>query len=139
MDRNIGSRGTGYQETAGNIHYQFGRKDPFPHSSATIYTSSGSTTIGAGTSTTGVTTATAVLNPTTFYYATSSSYPNWCTEARATTYIWNDSQVLSAESYDGKKSIFDPSPAGFSNAIYPETAIHPQHRQSVKTQPQKNR
>ncbi|MFR9589154.1 MAG: hypothetical protein SNF86_07080, partial [Rikenellaceae bacterium] len=35
---------------------------------------------------------------------------NWCSEAQATTYLWNDIQAALAS---GKKSIFDPSPAGW--------------------------
>ncbi|MFR9563889.1 MAG: hypothetical protein SNG55_07055, partial [Rikenellaceae bacterium] len=52
----------------------------------------------------------AVLNPMLFYERTSSTYNNWCSEAQATTYLWNDTQAALAS---GKKSIFDPSPAGW--------------------------
>ncbi|MFR9589123.1 MAG: hypothetical protein SNF86_06925 [Rikenellaceae bacterium] len=55
-------------------------------------------------------TSDAVLNPMLFYERTSSTYNNWCSEAQATTYLWNDTQAALAS---GKKSIFDPSPAGW--------------------------
>ncbi|MFR9588705.1 MAG: hypothetical protein SNF86_04760, partial [Rikenellaceae bacterium] len=55
------------------------------------------------------TTADGVNNPMLFYEG-STTYRNWCSEAQATTYLWNDIQAALAS---GKKSIFDPSPAGW--------------------------
>ncbi|MFR9596906.1 MAG: hypothetical protein SNH79_04920 [Rikenellaceae bacterium] len=100
------------------------RKDPFPAATATSGTTSAAW-LGTGSSTWditdspyktayasgGNTTAMAVNNPMAFYYRTSSAYGNnWCSEAQATTYLWNDIQAALAS---GKKSIFDPSPAGW--------------------------
>ncbi|MFR9606278.1 MAG: hypothetical protein SNI42_04670 [Rikenellaceae bacterium] len=132
MDRNIGARDTDYAWSSnggkGSLYYQFGRKDPFPAGSSTDGTASGTTSaawLGTGSSTWditdspyktayasgGNTTAMAVNNPMAFYYRTSSAYGNnWCSEAQATTYLWNDIQAALAS---GKKSIFDPSPAGW--------------------------
>ncbi|MFR9589104.1 MAG: hypothetical protein SNF86_06830, partial [Rikenellaceae bacterium] len=55
------------------------------------------------------TTADGVNNPMLFYEG-STTYRNWCSEAQDLTYLWNDIQAALAS---GKKSIFDPSPAGW--------------------------
>ncbi|MFR9589155.1 MAG: hypothetical protein SNF86_07085, partial [Rikenellaceae bacterium] len=105
----------------GSLYYQFGRKDPFPAATATSGTTSAAW-LGTGSSTWDITaaayasaasgtktTADGVNNPMLFYEG-SSTYYNWCSEAQDLTYLWNDTQAALAS---GKKSIFDPSPAGW--------------------------
>ncbi|MFI3315244.1 MAG: fimbrillin family protein [Rikenellaceae bacterium] len=115
MDRNLGARSSSYASDAkGVLHYQFGRKDPFPASDPV----DGEVTIGRGNQQ--VSFLTAVQNPTTFYVKTSKPY-SWSIEGSALsgTCIWDDKYiVVSSTSDDYAKSIFDPSPLGWKLPIY---------------------
>lgn len=103
MDRNLGSRGSGYFNQTGVIHYQFGRKDPFPISCST------SIDIVKDQ----VSFVEAVHNPLVFYTQTERPF-SWCDEGVESNdqYLWNDQNLLNAPDSSGK-SIFDPSPLGW--------------------------
>ena len=107
--------------------YQWGRKDPFPPSDGTSVNSKIDKTLYTygtrGISTTSncwsrsysqATIATSILNPSTFYYGSA----NWCNQS--SNELWNvgeDDYNVVFETI--KKSVYDPSPAGFR---LPETA-----------------
>jgi hypothetical protein len=111
MDRNLGmianKPSAGYEsdedgsDIRGLLHYQFGRKDPFP----SVIDPRSEATSGP------VTIATAVQHPSTLY----TSDGNWASEATATTYLWNDPAATA-----GNKSIYDPCPWGWR---VPETGV----------------
>ncbi|MFR9600888.1 MAG: DUF4906 domain-containing protein [Rikenellaceae bacterium] len=109
MDRNLGARDASYPSSygAGVIHYQFGRKDPFPGNASSITVTTTETSSGESF-------ATAVQNPTIYYYYTNSFY-DWCSEVASynTTCLWNDENASSTTD----KSIFDPSPLGWKLPI----------------------
>ncbi|MFR9620592.1 MAG: fimbrillin family protein [Rikenellaceae bacterium] len=116
MDRNIGALDTDYNSSGkGVLYYQFGRKDPMPHSTA-----SGGVTIDD--SDVQVSFITAVQNPTTFYTRSDEPY-GWCNESVESSdlYLWNDKNVPNPAYFDDKehiKSIFDPSPLGWRLPIH---------------------
>ncbi|MFR9596147.1 MAG: hypothetical protein SNH79_01035 [Rikenellaceae bacterium] len=113
MDRNLGARTTGYEQTT-SIYYQFGRKDPLPSSDATVYHGTSGTLLSFDNAVVGgVTIENSIQNPTIFY----TSDGSWCSDAKGTTYQWQDTQV---ELGSSKKSIFDPSPAGW---MVPQNAV----------------
>jgi hypothetical protein len=88
MDRNLGALGaTANNQARHTMHYQWGRKDPFPLDDDLI-------TIAAGP----VDKATAIRNPSTFY----TSGSDWLDPVDED--MWNASD---------KKSINDPCPAGY--------------------------
>ncbi len=104
MDRNLGARDSDYSSNRdGVLHYQFGRKDPFPSDSSLSPTVVNSC----------VTFAEAVQSPTTFYTRTSEDY-SWSEEglSMGSQYLWFDKSVANDPSSSGK-SIFDPSPLGW--------------------------
>lgn len=104
MDRNLGARDCDYSSTReGVLHYQFGRKDPFPATNS----------LKVDDEEASVTFAEAVQNPTLFYTRKNLEF-NWCVEglSMTTEYLWFDKNVLNSESASGK-SIFDPSPLGW--------------------------
>lgn len=151
MDRNIGSAFDGaldIDDCNGEycLHYQFGRKDPFPggteygnayrvggdvtlyghrpraEASYTIYDKISSPQTGAMAAI-----LAAIKNPEVFY-GYSAEYANWIWGADAGTNdlkisncLWGDDNRLVSEDYstvdpdpwDGKKTIYDPSPAGW--------------------------
>lgn len=99
MDRNLGAleKRPAYAEgAAGQLYYQFGRKDPF-HTGSGIFDSGG----------TPVTIAEAVHNPRNFYYGR----PEWTsdTEVLESKYLWFDTDKEDVE----QKSIYDPCPEGW--------------------------
>ena len=107
--------------------YQWGRKDPFPPSDGTSFTSTTDKTLykydTSGNSSTlncwsqvssKADIATSILTPSTFYCFNG----NWCSQSSYD--LWN----VGEDDYDGDfetitKSVYDPSPAGFR---LPETA-----------------
>lgn len=113
MDRNLGARTDGYS-TVGALYYQFGRKDPFPciGYSNVLYDINGNSLNYNGNNenaNTGVTLATGVLKPTTFYYKEATvNYGDWTNEGKTGDYIWNHTQEGTE-----LKSIFDPCPPGW--------------------------
>ncbi|MDR0658058.1 MAG: fibrobacter succinogenes major paralogous domain-containing protein [Mediterranea sp.] len=121
MDRNLGavhSGGSnlrwGTPESLG-LHYQWGRKDPFPASASvtsdmekTVYTAGGATTVNAGKTDNGgggVSVATAVRNPSVFYYCYTHSYVDWCSVTTDSDTRWGNTPYV--------KSLYDPCPAGW--------------------------
>ncbi|MDR3118817.1 MAG: fibrobacter succinogenes major paralogous domain-containing protein [Mediterranea sp.] len=117
MDRNLGALNTGgpnlrwgAPESLG-LHYQWGRKDPFPadgNTEKTIYTANGpdiveahKTDNGGG----GVSIATTVHTPLTFYYLYIDSYTDWCSVTTDSDTRWGNNPYV--------KSLYDPCPAGW--------------------------
>ncbi len=111
MDRNIGERDE-YASNygAGNVYYQFGRKDPFPGSGA-IYSSGDDP---RPLSRTNLTFAFAVEYHDHFLATNTASTTTWCgeTAALSAACIWYD-EAYAVAGYDEGKSIFDPSPLGW--------------------------
>lgn len=114
MDRSIGAVESYFTTQPSNglrgqIHYQFGRKDPFPTA-----TSLNSTIWGTNISTRPspaddqVLISAAVTNPVQ-YYNRNITGGNWASEASRVDYIWNDP----VGTVSGSKSIYDPCPAGW--------------------------
>ncbi len=104
MDRNLGARDCDYATNRdGVLHYQFGRKDPFPASNS----------ITTNIVDARVSFATAVQNPTSFYTRKSKEY-SWAEEglSMGSSYLWFDKSVANDPAASGK-SIFDPSPLGW--------------------------
>lgn len=109
LDRNVGALSTEYSAAAGVLHYQYGRKDPFP-AVATLYDINGATvnySADANAVSGSKTMAYAVNNPLHFIY---KSMGSWSSDLNYTSYLWNDPNVVLAST---AKSIFDPSPMGF--------------------------
>jgi len=109
MDRNLGATSaTPGDVGALGLLYQWGRKDPFLGSSSISSSTLAKSTITwpsavASSSATG-TVDYAILNPTTFVTASSSSEYDWHYASRDNT-LWTTS--------DKTKSIYDPCPAGW--------------------------
>lgn len=109
MDRNLGATSaTPGDVGALGLLYQWGRKDPFLGSSSISSSTLAKSTITwpsavASSSATG-TVDYAILNPTTFVTALSSSEYDWHYASRDNT-LWTTS--------DKTKSIYDPCPAGW--------------------------
>ncbi|MFI3283298.1 MAG: fimbrillin family protein [Rikenellaceae bacterium] len=104
MDRNLGARDSDYSENRdGVLHYQFGRKDPFPASNSFSFDIVDAT----------VPFYESVQNPTTFYVRKEKDY-SWSEEGltMSSSYLWFDKNVLNDPNASGK-SIFDPSPLGW--------------------------
>ena len=155
MDRNLGSAFNGdldIEDCKGAycLHYQFGRKDPFP--AGTVYKTIGGQLDGDvllyGYSVTGEkvsftifdkkslapgisamsTILNTIKNPEKFYVSTTSCY-NWISTAAVSSNDWKISNCLwgdenkiggfvndgymDPEPWDGQKTIYDPSPAGW--------------------------
>lgn len=112
LDRNIGAASTDYSADMGVLHYQFGRKDPFPatkalydiHGEAVLYSANANKIAGPQSM------AYAVNNPLQFIGV---SRKNWCIVGQLsnTSFCWNDPNVPITAT--DQKSIFDPSPMGF--------------------------
>lgn len=111
MDRNLGATRNDYNVTdAGSkgLLYQWGRKDPFPNSSAWTTaepTLSGEITTIQFATTTGLTQS--VRYPAHFIKRSS----DWSGGGDATLYLWNAQST-------GAKTVFDPSPAGWRVPAY---------------------
>lgn len=102
MDRNLGYLTSAYSSDSDNtLHYQFGRKDPFPCSGTGISTLSNANNLA--------TFAEAIGNPTVFYYNATQEY--WCSEDQRTDYFWSDYYVKITD--HDQKSLFDPTPLGW--------------------------
>ncbi len=112
MDRNIGERKEFASDGgSGTVYFQYGRKDPFPGYGATY--------LGGGSQPAVKTTSSYTFEDSVLYHynyvaPSNSSTGNWSIEgdARSATYIWFDNEITVA-SYNGEKSIFDPSPLGW--------------------------
>ncbi|MCD8091587.1 MAG: hypothetical protein LUF01_01585 [Bacteroides sp.] len=128
MDRNIGSNFVSippsYADcTGGNgLYYQFGRKDPFPgtYSSTTGEQHKFSNTPSPGSTAFML----SIEKPFLFYWLNSVPY-NWISSAKLNSTDWkmsnclwgdnskNSGNIIDQEPWDGKKTIYDPSPAGW--------------------------
>jgi hypothetical protein len=87
MDRNLGA-----VNNCLGMYYQWGRKDPFqPHKNWNFIDADGPTTVENG-----------IQHPTTFYI---KPYAHWLTPAETNHNLWGG--------FSGKKTIYDPCPAGF--------------------------
>ena len=155
MDRNLGSAFDGDLDIedikgANSLHYQFGRKDPFPaglnystsggknegdvslyghrpgatEASFTIFTKKSPAPGGTAMSTI----LNTIKNPEVFYIRDTDPH-NWISGAKVSTADWKISNCLwgdenkigggvnrgfmDPDPWDGKKTIYDPSPAGW--------------------------
>ena len=121
MDRNLGA----FSATPGDnlsigLHYQWGRKDPFPGgadlSNATTAMATMPDGIPALSTGGAITSATAVQNPTTFYRVDNFPY-DWATRndelwgTPLTTGVYINGNGFNANK--GMKSIYDPCPPGW--------------------------
>lgn len=95
MDRNLGALETSETIKSWGMHYQWGRKDPFPPTGVQIYGNKTQYSLAYLSDY-----YTAIENPGTFYYG----YFNWLVGGN--DYLWTDTQ----------KSIFDPCPPGWKVA-----------------------
>lgn len=105
MDRNLGAQGVGSVPYRG-CAYEWGRKDPFPGCYNGSYTPSGyyparMTAFSIVDIKEGMTVAYSVAHPTTYPYGWSARH--WQTADEFTAGMW----------WDGEKTIYDPSPAGW--------------------------
>lgn len=113
MDRPLGAIETYTTKPAqandrGILHYQYGRKDPFPAATPP----DGQIVLRTDSYPT-VPISASVNNPNLFYNSTSSG--NWANEATGATYLWNDPLVTPIA--NGGKSIYDPCPVGWKLPI----------------------
>lgn len=118
MDRNIGALSAGYQsDHKGVLYYQFGRKDPFLYATMNDKNARSTTdAVATSSDADGTDMAYAVNHPTIFINKESDKVYNsgWWTvnnkynPAVSVDIIWQDPMASS-----GKKSLFDPSPAGW--------------------------
>ena len=100
MDRNLGAAGTAYSNDNNILHYQWGRKDPFP--AAGVYDASGaSASVDITTYTAAQALSVSVQHP--FAFILSSA--DWNTSP-------NDA-LWGGASSGATKTIFDPCPAGW--------------------------
>lgn len=116
MDRNLGAIGNtpGAVATKGLL-YQWGRKDPFPGSTAleeggepTIYNATGATSIAKVETKIKINFPNSVEKPATFYFGNNAPY-DWYTnvdsEASRNNKLWDDGT--------NTKTIYDPCPEGW--------------------------
>jgi hypothetical protein len=107
MDRNLGALTTTYVNDANMLHYQWGRKDPFP--AATVVNASGtSTSVDVTTATTTQTMLFSSQNPLKFISGNTSPY-DWC--STSSDYYWMGTGGTITT--PGVKTIYDPCPAGW--------------------------
>lgn len=115
MDRALGATENYFTKTVsasnnGTLHYQFGRKDPFPLKSSLATGSKAVVLTDAK-----VAMKTSVTSPNTFYF-TSVTGGNWNTDSELVNNLsmeWHDPQA----SPSGDKSIYDPCPPGWRMPI----------------------
>jgi len=107
MDRNLGAAGTAYSNDNNILHYQWGRKDPFP--AAGVYDASGaSASVDITTYTAAQALSVSVQHP--FAFILSSA--DWNTSPNDT--LWGGAST----SAPTDKTIFDPCPAGWRVAAW---------------------
>ena len=111
MDRNLGALESAVAgesvvpTTAFGLYYQWGRKDPFITSDWTRNTS-----VAFSTTSSWVTTETAVQNPTVLYKQNDKS-------TSPATYNWNSSEITTLWE-DSGKTIYDPCPPTYRVDVY---------------------
>ena len=106
MDRNLGALTTTYIVDANILHYQWGRKDPFP--AASVVNASGTSTSVDVATTTTQTMLFSSQNP--FKFISNVTSPNdWC--STPSNYYWMGTGGTTTT--PGVKTIFDPCPVGW--------------------------
>jgi hypothetical protein len=118
MDRNLGATTTtAATVTTMGLHYQWGRKDPFP-GSASVSSIIETTLVGTYTSVTKTAVsvssnlANTILNPVTFYYCSDlTNHGDWYSVTASThnDALWGGASTTTPSD----KTIFDPCPAGW--------------------------
>jgi uncharacterized protein (TIGR02145 family) len=106
MDRNLGALTTNYVNDANILHYQWGRKDPFP--AATVVTASGTSTSVDVTTVTIQSMLWSSQNPLKYISNNTSPY-GWC--STSSDYYWMGTGGTTTT--PGVKTIYDPCPAGW--------------------------
>ncbi len=124
MDRNsvaLDNNGGAYDDTdrTMGLYYQFGRKDPFPHTPTYTPTDR---TYKVDLTDARWPIQSAIEHPLTFFITTAwggstgvNNYYNWCS-VEEYTYVWGDATYNTTDKENAGeyyKSIFDPSPIGF--------------------------
>jgi len=110
MDRNLGALTTTYTNDANILHYQWGRKDPFP---AAAVVKAGTSTSVDVTTTTSQSMLFSSQNPFKFISNSSSTY-DWC--STPSNYYWmGTGGTITAP---GAKTIYDPCPSGWRVPAY---------------------
>ena len=128
MDRNIGAMSTDYVGSGkGMLYYQFGRKDPFPGSADYWEGGTSKVTYSIIKKANNATDENqpknipySVKNPTTFITGTPWTDGDSYQIPISSEVIWNDMYA----SYNGNKSIFDPSPSGWKVSGNPELSFN---------------
>ena len=110
MDRNLGALTTTYVADANILHYQWGRKDPFP--AAAVVKAGASTEVDL-TTTTRQSMLFSSQNPLKFISYSSSPY-DWC--STASDYYWMGTGGTFTK--PGAKTIYDPCPSGWRVPAY---------------------
>lgn len=123
MDRNLGALTEAYDDNGGigRLYYQYGRKDPFRYTKSlkkdNLYPTTSAVETVSGQK--GTDMAFAVNNPTVFITKKAGSTykeDGWWTVGNdynpypVDTLVWQDPNIKYGQ---GKKSLFDPSPAGW--------------------------
>jgi uncharacterized protein (TIGR02145 family) len=105
MDRNLGAIVTTYSADNNMLHYQWGRKDPFPYTTVV----GSSTTVDVSSSYASIYTIdNSIQHPFTFIIGSS----DWLSTAN--NYLWGGNPI----SAPTDKTIFDPCPAGWRVPAY---------------------
>jgi uncharacterized protein (TIGR02145 family) len=111
MDRNLGALTATYVNDANILHYQWGRKDPFPAASV-VNASGASKSVDLSTTTT-QSMLWSSQNPLKFISRNSSPY-DWC--STSSDYYWMGTGGTTTT--PGVKTIYDPCPAGWRVPAY---------------------
>jgi len=109
MDRNLGAASTAYSADNNILHYQWGRKDPFP--AAGVYDASGAS---ASVDITSYTAAQALAVSVQHPFAFIRSSDDWNTSP--STALWGGADITSTT--PAAKTIFDPCPAGWRVPVW---------------------
>ena len=113
MDRSLGAVENYFttqpaNANRGNLHYQWGRKDPFPASA--LAAGGAVTAITNGDATTAIPISTSVINPTLFYVTVAGVANDWTNVDGTGVFLWHDPN---APMTGTGKSIYDPCPPGW--------------------------
>lgn len=112
MDRNLGAVNTAYSNDNKILHYQWGRKDPFP--AASVFNASGNTvSVNVSSYTSAQPLSVSVEHPFSFISNTNAPF-DW--NSSPNTALWGGA------TYGATKTIFDPCPAGWRVPSYWKTS-----------------